>query len=180
MKTRTVSSNVARLLTGTGLVMGALLAAAPLHAQEAPATDAADEDAVILVTGSRIQRDGYDQPTPVTVATTEDLLLSVPTSIADGLNRLPQFSGSRSRTFCCEVSSVGNYLNLRGLGTTRTLVLLDSRRVVPTPREVAPRPSLARAPSPTPVLWGRRALEPRRCLLPRPQPRRCRRGRRAR
>lgn len=132
MKTRTVSSNVARLLTGTGLVMGALLAAAPLHAQEASATDAADEDAVILVTGSRIQRDGYDQPTPVTVATTEDLLLSVPTSIADGLNRLPQFSGSRSRTFCCEVSSVGNYLNLRGLGTTRTLVLLDSRRVVPT------------------------------------------------
>lgn len=86
----------------------------------------------IVVTGSRIQKTGYDQPTPVTVQTTEALLQSAPSNIPDALNRLPQFLGSRTRTFCCEVSSVGNYLNLRGLGSQRTLVLLDSRRVVPT------------------------------------------------
>ena len=86
----------------------------------------------IVVTGTRILRAGYDQPTPVTVKTTEALLSSAPTNIADALNRLPQFQGSRTRTFCCEVGSVGNFLNLRGLGTTRTLVLLDGRRIVPT------------------------------------------------
>jgi outer membrane receptor protein involved in Fe transport len=109
------------------------LPALPAAAQ-APgaAATATDDSGTIIVTGSRIQRTGYDQPTPVTVQTTEALLESAPTSIADGLNRLPQFQGSRTRTFCCEVSSVGNFLNLRGLGTTRTLVLLDSQRVVPT------------------------------------------------
>jgi len=97
-----------------------------------PLTSGAPTEREIVVTGSRIQRTGYAQPTPVTIQTTEALMSSAPTSIADGLNRLPQFQGSRTRTFCCEVGSVGNFLNLRGLGTTRTLVLLDSRRIVAT------------------------------------------------
>jgi len=124
---------VGRLLGGSmmaGFALSAVAAAAqPAQAQDAAATEDAG---AIIITGSRIQRTGYDQPTPVTVQTTEALLESAPTNLADGLNRLPQFQGSRTRTFCCEVSSVGNFLNLRGLGTTRTLVLLDSQRVVAT------------------------------------------------
>lgn len=92
----------------------------------------AGEQEAILVTGSRIQRDGYDQPTPVTVMTAEALQNSQPSTLADALNELPQLGGGRSRTFCCEVGTVGNYLNLRSLGTNRTLVLLDGQRVVPT------------------------------------------------
>jgi outer membrane receptor protein involved in Fe transport len=98
----------------------------------APAAETVGDLAEVTVTGTRIQRNGYEQPTPVTVMTTEELLATTPTNIADGLNRLPQFLGSRTRTFCCEAVSVGNYLNLRALGTNRTQVLLDSRRVVPT------------------------------------------------
>ena len=104
-------------------------------AQDAQTTSpaaASAEEVELVVTGSRVQRDGYQQPTPVTVMTTEDLLESTPTSLADGLNRLPQFVFSRTRAFCCEVVSVGNYLNLRGLGSNRTLVLLDGDRVVAT------------------------------------------------
>jgi iron complex outermembrane receptor protein len=138
--------NMWRFLAGSCLagmlaLPGASLAASVLPEAEAQAvepqagplaetSDAADGD--IVVTGSRIQKTGYDQPTPVTVQTTEALLNSAPTNIADALNRLPQFQGSRTRTFCCEVGSVGNFLNLRGLGTARTLILLDSRRVVAT------------------------------------------------
>jgi iron complex outermembrane receptor protein len=94
--------------------------------------DEAANNGNIVVTGSRIQKTGYSQPTPVTVQTSEVLLSSSPVSLAEGLNKLPQFLGSRTRTFCCEVGSQGNFLNLRGLGLNRTLVLLDSRRVVPT------------------------------------------------
>jgi outer membrane receptor protein involved in Fe transport len=100
--------------------------------QPARTPDEAANQGAITVTGSRIQKTGYGQPTPVTVQTSEVLLASSPVSLAEGLNRLPQFLGSRTRTFCCEVGSQGNFLNLRGLGLNRTLVLLDSRRVVPT------------------------------------------------
>lgn len=123
------------LLASCALFPVALPTAA--FAQTAPddeeqAATPADTGDTITVTGSRIKRDGYDQPTPVTVIATDTLVKSAPTNIADGLNRMPQFLGSRTRTFCCEVSSTGNYLNLRGLGTTRTLILLDGQRVVPT------------------------------------------------
>lgn len=146
-----VASQLRRLLGGTclaGLMLVPATARAQMAKSEAPANgvaasaqttpdsspaqpaDAAPGD--IVVTGSRIQKTGYDQPTPVTVQSSDALLASAPTNLPDALNRLPQFAGSRTRTFCCEVGSVGNYLNLRGLGTTRTLVLLDSRRVVAT------------------------------------------------
>jgi outer membrane receptor protein involved in Fe transport len=115
------------------LLGGATLALANgAHAQTAPADDAAAEAGDIVVTGTRIKGNGYDQPTPVTVATTETLLSSSPMTLADGLTKLPQLIGSTSRTFCCAVGSLGNFLNLRALGPTRTLVLLDGRRIVAT------------------------------------------------
>ena len=93
------------------------------------------EDAVeeVIVTGSRIQReDGYDQPSPVTTVSNEMLLSAAPSNIADALNQLPQFTGSLTRTSCCGIGSSGNFLNLRGLGTSRVLILLDGDRVAPT------------------------------------------------
>ncbi len=117
------------LLAGSAAV--ALTAGA--QAQTAPpADDGATEAGDIVVTGTRIKGNGYDQPTPVTVATTETLLSSSPMTLADGLTKLPQLIGSTSRTFCCAVGSLGNFLNLRALGPTRTLVLLDGRRIVAT------------------------------------------------
>src|SRR3954464_2195470 len=69
-----------------------LLAAA---AQGAHAQTAASVGEVV-VTGSRIARTGYTAPTPVTVATAEDLVAATPTTLADGLNKLPQFASSIS------------------------------------------------------------------------------------
>ncbi|KHK90047.1 hypothetical protein LK12_18175 [Novosphingobium malaysiense] len=90
----------------------------------------------IVVTGSRIARDGYEQPTPVTVASTDELMQSTPTNLPDALNKLPQFLGSSSPTNNTQtnanVPSHGNILNLRNVGGIRTLILQDGVRVPPT------------------------------------------------
>ncbi|MEX2131864.1 MAG: TonB-dependent receptor [Pseudohongiellaceae bacterium] len=107
-----------------------MMLASPASAQNAAGDQAVEE---VIITGSRIRRDGYRAPTPTTVATAEDLLLSDPGTLADGLNQLPQFNGS-SQPQNGGVSANGatgsNILSLRDLGTQRNLVLLDGRRFV--------------------------------------------------
>jgi outer membrane receptor protein involved in Fe transport len=90
----------------------------------------------ITVTGSRIERSGMNAPTPVTVVTTEELSFMAPGNIIEALSQLPLFYGNTSSQdpggFFTSPGS-GN-LNLRGIGTNRTLVLLDGRRVVSSTR----------------------------------------------
>lgn len=134
----------AGMLCGTALT-AVMLWAPAADAQEADASTApqADEagpsDGEILVTGTRLVRDGYEEPTPVIVSTTDELSKSAPTNIADGLNQLPQFFGSRNNggtTGSGNLSGLapvgGNYLNLRNIGLNRVLVLMDGIRVPPT------------------------------------------------
>lgn len=106
-------------------------------ADDAPPEQSAQaaESEAIVVTGSRITRDGYQAPTPVTVALTDELLKAAPTGIPEGLNRLPQFVGSSGPNRQGNIFGTpnhGNLLNLRGLGANRTLILLDGLRVPPT------------------------------------------------
>ncbi len=95
----------------------------------------ASPDAELVVTGSRISQNGYQAPTPVTVAPVTELLKSSPTSIPDGLNKLPQFIGSTGPNKQANIFGApnhGNILNLRGIGPTRTLILLDGVRAPPS------------------------------------------------
>ncbi|MBU3077605.1 TonB-dependent receptor domain-containing protein [Sphingomonas quercus] len=121
-------------------------AAARVQAPNSPATaappaDAPDAGAVsgdaggeIVVTGSRIQN-GNNLPTPVTVVSTQQLQATTPTSIPDGLNRLPQFNaGQQTPNNSVNANgrgfgAPGNFLNLRSLGAIRTLILQDGNRV---------------------------------------------------
>ena len=90
----------------------------------------------VTVTGSRIERSGMTTPTPVTVVTADDLSSMAPGGMIEALSQLPLFYGNTSS------AAPGNFfatpgsgnLNLRGIGTNRTLVLLDGRRVVPSTR----------------------------------------------
>jgi outer membrane receptor protein involved in Fe transport len=104
-------------------------------AQDTAANEAA-ESATIVVTGSRIMRDGFSQPTPTTVMSTEDLKAAAVPNIADFVNQLPALNPTMTPTVNNAMTSGGtagqNFLNLRGLGTNRTLVLMDGRRIVPT------------------------------------------------
>src|SRR5882757_2301885 len=84
----------------------------------------------VTITGTRIVRDGYSSPTPVTVAPVEELLETTPTNIADALNKLPQFSVQFTTQSNTNAGApAGNFLNLRGLGQGRTLVMMDGVRV---------------------------------------------------
>jgi iron complex outermembrane receptor protein len=87
----------------------------------------------IIITGSRLATDGRRAPTPVTVATAQQLQLAAPKSLSEGLTQLPAFKGSvgvQTQGTGTTGNNGASYLNLRGLGTSRTLVLLDGRRVV--------------------------------------------------
>ena len=89
----------------------------------------------LVVTGTRIVRDGFQTPTPLTVLTQQDILNSSPSNnIADFVNQLPSLAGgftpANSRLNLSSGQAGINTMNLRNLGSERTLVLLDGRRSV--------------------------------------------------
>lgn len=92
----------------------------------------------ITVTGSRIrQTSGMLAPVPVTTVTVAELQNYRPDStIAEQLDQLPQFFGTQTaqRGGVITGSSGGSFLNMRGIGGNRTLVLLNGSRVVPNDR----------------------------------------------
>ena len=88
----------------------------------------------VIVTGSRTIANGNSSPTPVTVMAVQDLQATTPTTLVEALNKLPSFALSSTVTYLNNASQnyLGAYLNLRGLGTQRDLILLDGRRATPT------------------------------------------------
>ncbi|MES1975249.1 MAG: TonB-dependent receptor [Pseudomonadota bacterium] len=102
----------------------------PTSPQGASPSDQAGDD--IVVTGSRIVADGFQQPTPVTVLGSAEISRQAPVTIADYLNKMPSFGGTTSaKNPAINVAGGGTeFVNLRNLGVTRTLVLLDNRRMV--------------------------------------------------
>ncbi|MFN3352852.1 MAG: TonB-dependent receptor domain-containing protein, partial [Brevundimonas sp.] len=87
----------------------------------------------IVVTGTRVIRDGYQAPTPTTVLGAEQIAQKAPANIADYVNELPSLAASntpRANVGFVSAGLVGiNALNLRNLGANRTLVLLDGQRI---------------------------------------------------
>jgi iron complex outermembrane receptor protein len=115
----------------------ATASAAALMAQAVPAlaqTASSAELEEVVVTGSRIVRDGYDAPTPVNVLGSAEILAEAPANIADFVNTLPSVAGSVTASSSSGSLSNGqagiSALNLRALGTGRTLVLFDGQRSV--------------------------------------------------
>lgn len=86
----------------------------------------------IMVTGSRLRRDGMSTPTPVTAVSYDEMRAMAPTLIMDALDQMPQFrQNDLSHTGNIFSASGGaNAVNLRGIGSKRTLTLLNGRRVV--------------------------------------------------
>ena len=118
-------------LAASGL---ALAFAGSVHAQESTAAGEPASVEDIVVTGSRIQRDGYAMPTPVTVVGQEQMQKLGISSVSDALNRIPAFRATNTpATVGTSFINVGARLaDLRGLGATRTLVLVNGRRFVPS------------------------------------------------
>jgi outer membrane receptor protein involved in Fe transport len=97
--------------------------------------NAAEEQAIeeverIEVTGSRIKRADMEGANPVQVLSREDLVASGITNIGDILQEIPSVAGAGTNTAVNNGGSGAVRVSLRGLGSERTLVLLNGRRVV--------------------------------------------------
>ncbi|WP_332872640.1 TonB-dependent receptor domain-containing protein [Allopontixanthobacter sediminis] len=126
-------------------VIGLFAAAVPIaaHAQDEAAPVSSEEveedgaasvtDTSIVVTGSRIRRPNLESTVPITSVAGEQFFQQGQTNVGDTLNDLPQLRS----TFAQQNPGLGigiaglNLLDLRGLGTQRTLVLVNGRRHVP-------------------------------------------------
>lgn len=121
-----------KLMSGTApVVLGLAMLSTPAFAQDQDVqdADAADEE-VIVVTGSRISNPNLELSSPVGVVTSEELELRQTNTAEQFLRELPSAIPSIG-------SAVNNgnggssFVNLRGIGSQRNLVLLDGRRFVP-------------------------------------------------
>jgi len=120
-----------------GVSMGILGGGSYAFAQDASASAGANDSQVVeavTVTGSRITAIATNAPTPVTVVSTEQIQQTTPSSLPDGLNKLPIFQGSAipTRSGDGAGNQAQNVLALRGFGTQRTLVLMDGHRLTPS------------------------------------------------
>jgi iron complex outermembrane receptor protein len=111
-----------------------VLAAGGVSAAEAAADDELEQ---VVVTGSRLATSGFSSPTPVTVLGADAIEELGITNIGAGANQLPAFRATTTPT----TNGFGSFnvgaqiVNLRGLGVTRNLVLVDGRRFAPVTRE---------------------------------------------
>ena len=125
------SRSALSLLTVACLGSTCLSGAAFAQAQQAQGPAAVDE---IVVTGTRVVRDGYEAPTPVSVIGMEQLDNAATSNLADSINQLPVLVNSASPQSSAANTTSGqsaiNGLSLRGLGISRTLVLLNGQRTV--------------------------------------------------
>jgi len=115
----------------------ASLFSVPVCVQQASAQPAGTQEGPVesvTVTGSRVISDIANSPTPITAVSTEQLLATTPSTVADGLNKLPIFQNSASSRNLSSGggNSSGDFLNLRNFGQQRTLVLLDGMRLQPS------------------------------------------------
>lgn len=102
--------------------------------EEAKPAEAVQE---VVVTGSRIRRSVANAPAPTISVTQDDLLQSGVPNIIDQLADIPALSGSTvpEDTTGSNLNDGGlSLLNLRYLGSQRTLVLVDGKRHVGAPQ----------------------------------------------
>ncbi len=106
-------------------LIGGMAFVAPAMAQETTASSD-----VVVVTGSRIRNANLVSSSPVTQVNAEDFALSGTTRVEDLLNTLPQLAPSFD-SFTVNPTTGFATADLRGLGTNRTLVLVNGLRLPP-------------------------------------------------
>jgi len=111
------------------LVLSVALVSAPAYAQDAE--EGATGSSEIVVTGTLIRNPNLEQPTPVNVTTADTIELKQSNVAEEVLRELPGVVANIG-------SAVNNgnggasYVDLRGLGSIRNIVLLNGNRVAPS------------------------------------------------
>lgn len=111
------------------LVLSVALVSAPAFAQDAE--EGAATESEIVVTGTLIRNPNLEQSTPVNVTTSDTIELKQSNTAEEVLREMPGVVANIG-------SAVNNgnggasYVDLRGLGSTRNIVLLNGNRVAPS------------------------------------------------
>ncbi|UNU44610.1 TonB-dependent receptor [Sphingopyxis sp. YF1] len=145
---RDIRVALAELLRGSGLEIvsdnGRVIVLRRVPQGSAAEFSAAEPEAEIIVTGSRIQGAGSVTAAPVAQLRGDSVVTrSGSISIGDQLSLLPQFrtSGTQAASTALGTQAPGqvgiNLLDLRGLGPTRTLVLQNGRRLVSSTQQIS-------------------------------------------
>jgi iron complex outermembrane recepter protein len=120
------SNSIQRAVRYALLTSAAAAAATVLPAQAAEDTTIQE----VIVTGSRIPQPNLTSISPVTAVGAETVKIEGVTRVEDLINNLPQafadFGGNLSNG-----ATGAATVNLRGLGSQRTLVLVNNRRLMP-------------------------------------------------
>ena len=132
---------VIRVLGGVALSVTWLLHQRMAYGQSDPSAANGNAEApppsevtTIVVSGTRITSSGFTAPTPTTVVNAEALQKSAEPNVFTTISQLPSLQGSTGTSVGTNSTSSGTQglssFSLRGLGTIRTLTLLDGQRVV--------------------------------------------------
>jgi outer membrane receptor protein involved in Fe transport len=106
-------------------MVAAAAVTAPAMAQDQPVE-------TVVVTGSRIPQTGLYSSSPVTAVGQEEMKFQGTTSVDSLINSLPGAIADYGATSSAFSGALGTAsIDLRGLGSTRTLVLIDGRRLMP-------------------------------------------------
>lgn len=117
---------LASTIVGSVAALAMTAVAAPAAAQDATVVEE------IVVTGSRIARQDFVSSSPIVTVDAQDFQATGSVTIDSLLNDMPQFVPSINFTSNNPSNGGQANLNLRGLGTNRTLVLVNGRRLVPS------------------------------------------------
>lgn len=111
------------------VILSAGLSAEHVTAQQSDDDERAVEE--IVVTGSRLIRRDLSSPSPVVTVGADAIRYSGNTTLEQTLNELPQLQTDVTSQTNAQGGSGVLSANLRGLGPTRTLVLVNGRRFAP-------------------------------------------------
>ena len=101
----------------------------------------------VITTGSRIARPEVATSAPVTVVSADDIKQSGLTDLGEVLRQISATQGSLPTLNTNNGGSGGVRYSLRGIGSSRTLLLLNGRRVVPMGNGASASPDLSHIPT---------------------------------
>jgi iron complex outermembrane recepter protein len=117
------SNSIRRAVRYALLSSAAAMATLPAQAQDQTIQE-------VIVTGSRIAVPNMQSISPVSSITDEDIAVAGATRIEDIINRLPQAFSAQGAMLSNDSDGTAT-INLRGLGESRTMVLINGRRLGP-------------------------------------------------
>lgn len=119
-------------------LLASTLGSGVVFAAEPQQTSFIEEIEVIVVTGSYIEGAAEDAALPIDVLRAEDLAKQGSPTMVELIKSIPAMQGvvGESNQFTAANTAGSSNANLRGLGGPRTLVLMNGRRLVPSPAPI--------------------------------------------